>query len=265
MSNSSRGVKTPIGVSDGGTGQTDATEGFDSLAPTTTKGDIIVSNGTDNIRLAVGANDTVLTADSTQASGVKWAVAAAGGGGGYATPPFEDNGTLVNGPFVCDTNTTGIVTPSDQVLYLQAIFIPSDCTLNYLTAWCSTGVAGSTFRMGIYDHSGNVGPANLVAESAELSSAASGVIDSALLSTSLTAGWYWVGMTCNVNGGSPQFRGAASFKTALWWEDGGSAISVRNGFYANSVDPASSLPDPFGSTLTAAFSVIPLAWLRLAF
>lgn len=237
---------------------------FDGLAPTTTKGDLIVFNGSTNVREAIGADGTVLTADSTQSSGMKWA-AASGGGGGYGIPPFEDDGTLLNGIFGCDTNVTGTVVPSDQVLYMQPIFIQADCTLNYLTGWCSTLVAGSTFRMGIYDHSGKTGPKNLIAESAELSSGATGIIDSSLLSTALTAGWYWIGMTVNNNGGSPQFRGVNGHKMPSFYEDGGSSIGVRNAFYANSIDPASSLPDPWTSTLKAAFSVTPGVWLRLAF
>ena len=67
-------------IARGGTGQTAQTPAFDALAPTTTKGDIIVSNGTDNIRLAVGANTFVLTADSLEPSGVKWVTGGAGGG-----------------------------------------------------------------------------------------------------------------------------------------------------------------------------------------
>jgi hypothetical protein len=55
-----------------------STAAFDALAPTTTKGDIIVHNGTDNIRLAAGTDTHVLTLDSTQASGVKWAAPASG-------------------------------------------------------------------------------------------------------------------------------------------------------------------------------------------
>ena len=44
------------------------------------KGDIIAATAADTAsRLAVGANDTVLTADSAQATGLKWATVASGG------------------------------------------------------------------------------------------------------------------------------------------------------------------------------------------
>lgn len=70
---------TTIALNQGGTGETTATPAFDALAPTTTKGDLIVSDGTDNIREAIGTDDQVLTADSAQTSGMKWAAAAGGG------------------------------------------------------------------------------------------------------------------------------------------------------------------------------------------
>jgi len=38
----------------------------------TTKGDGIFHNGTNPVRVAVGSDDSILTADSAQASGVKW-------------------------------------------------------------------------------------------------------------------------------------------------------------------------------------------------
>jgi hypothetical protein len=65
---------TPI--ANGGTGQTTANPAFNALAPTTTKGDLIAYS-TVNARVPVGTNGQVLTADSAQATGVKWANATA--------------------------------------------------------------------------------------------------------------------------------------------------------------------------------------------
>jgi len=71
---------TTIAIANGGTGQASKTAAYDGLSPNTTKGDIEVFNGTNNVRLAVGSNTQVLTADSAQAEGVKWAAPAASGG-----------------------------------------------------------------------------------------------------------------------------------------------------------------------------------------
>jgi hypothetical protein len=49
-----------------------------AVSPLTTKGDVYTFS-TSDARLAVGANDTVLTADSAQATGLKWATPASGG------------------------------------------------------------------------------------------------------------------------------------------------------------------------------------------
>ena len=78
---------TTIAIARGGTGQTSQTAAFDALSPTTTKGDIIVDNGTNAIRVPVGSNGTVLTADSAQASGVKWDV---------VTPTLDSAYDIVN-------------------------------------------------------------------------------------------------------------------------------------------------------------------------
>ena len=68
-----------LGIAKGGTGQTAQTAAMDALSPTTTKGDILVDDGTNVTRLPVGTNSQVLSANSAQASGLEW-VAASGGG-----------------------------------------------------------------------------------------------------------------------------------------------------------------------------------------
>lgn len=79
ISGSAGNVTGVVAIANGGTGQTTAVNAFDALSPTTTKGDLIVSNGTDNVRQAVGTDTYVLTADSTTATGVKWAAASGSG------------------------------------------------------------------------------------------------------------------------------------------------------------------------------------------
>lgn len=53
--------------------------GSDGSAPLTTKGDLLTRSSTAVTRLGVGTNGQVLTADSAEATGLKWAAAAAGG------------------------------------------------------------------------------------------------------------------------------------------------------------------------------------------
>lgn len=65
-----------VPIANGGTGQSTANPAFNALSPLTTKGDI-VGYSTVNARVPVGSNGQVLTADSTQALGVKWAAASA--------------------------------------------------------------------------------------------------------------------------------------------------------------------------------------------
>lgn len=62
-----------LAITRGGTGQATATLAFNALSPSTSKGDLITNDGTNDVRQAVGTNDFVLVADSAQTNGIKWA------------------------------------------------------------------------------------------------------------------------------------------------------------------------------------------------
>ena len=64
-------------------------------SPLTTKGDLYTYS-TDNARLPVGTDDYVLTADSSEATGLKWA-AASGGSGKVIITNKQFEGVLPNG------------------------------------------------------------------------------------------------------------------------------------------------------------------------
>lgn len=68
---------TALPIANGGTAGTTANAGFNNLSPLTTKGDI-VGFSTVNARVAVGTDGQVLTADSAQALGIKWATPTTG-------------------------------------------------------------------------------------------------------------------------------------------------------------------------------------------
>jgi hypothetical protein len=66
---------------------------FDSIAPTTTAGDIIVHNGTDNVRQGIGSDGQVLVVDTAQTNKLKWATIQQGSKNYIANSTFENGVT----------------------------------------------------------------------------------------------------------------------------------------------------------------------------
>lgn len=79
----------------------------------TTKGDIIVATGNATlVRQGVGANGTVLTADSTQADGVIWAAPAGGGKVLQVVTATTSTAVTNTTSTYADSNLTATITPS---------------------------------------------------------------------------------------------------------------------------------------------------------
>ncbi len=122
------GVTAGTGISGGGTSGT-VTVTNSMATAIDAKGDLIGGTGDDTFaRLAVGTNGQVLTADSTTATGLKWATASGGGKilqvvyGQYATS------TTVASTTYTDTGLSASITPTSSsskilVLVTQQAFI----------------------------------------------------------------------------------------------------------------------------------------------
>jgi hypothetical protein len=105
---------TDLAIADGGTGASTATEAFDNLSPTTTAGDLIFFNGSDNVRLGIGAPAQVLKVNA-----------------GATAPEWVSGGAGVSGPVSSTNNAaalwdgTGGNTLKDSTLVVGA----SDITI----------------------------------------------------------------------------------------------------------------------------------------
>jgi hypothetical protein len=77
--------------------------------PTTTKGDIIVHNGSTDIRVGVGTNNQVLTADSAEASGVKWADPSGSSASSTLSSWILDSGDIYYADFTHNLGTKDLI------------------------------------------------------------------------------------------------------------------------------------------------------------
>ena len=139
------GVSAGIGISGGGTSGT-VTVTNSMATAIDAKGDLVPGTGADTFsRLAVGANDTVLTADSSAATGMKWATPASGGLSWTAFTPTWGNLTVGNGTVIARQATSN----DYETLFIQ------------LTFGSTTSVTGSVYvntpTTGVIDYSFNTG------------------------------------------------------------------------------------------------------------
>ena len=111
----------------------------------TTKGDIIVATGNATlVRQGVGANGTVLTANSAQADGVEWVAPSSGALTKIASASFSA---------VANTSTTFDGVFTNAYKNYQVIFIGKGSTgLDLRVNWREAGVtySGSTYSYGSY-------------------------------------------------------------------------------------------------------------------
>ena len=106
------GVTAGTGISGGGTSGTVTVTNTMATA-IDAKGDLVAGTGADAFsRLAIGSNNTVLTADSAEATGMKWAAGAAGGKVLQVVSGTTTTLTTINTGTFTDTGLTASITPT---------------------------------------------------------------------------------------------------------------------------------------------------------
>jgi hypothetical protein len=224
-------------IANGGTGQTTAVEGFDALAPTTTQGDIIYRGASDNLRLAKGTANHVLTMganDPAWAARFGWEIITNTAGSAVTTIDFTGLDALTQySKFRLDIINVRPAT-DDVYLYLR---VGTGATPTWQTGtvydamvWrsnaggLSNGANAGIAQMAMFDANrvGNASNENI-----------SGFIEFILGGTNIYPNF--ISQATNLNastlistqGGGGVYRGGAITAVRLFWESGDFAAVGR--------------------------------------
>jgi len=136
------GVTAGTGISGGGTSGT-VTVTNSMATAIDAKGDLVPGTGADTFsRLAVGANGTVLTADSAEATGLKWATPA--GGAGLTLIKSQTIGSAVSSVTVTDAFSS---TYDNYLITLNGGTASNDTNLRLTLGSTSAGYYGIGYYM----------------------------------------------------------------------------------------------------------------------
>lgn len=164
------------------------------------KGDLIVATAADTLsRLAVGTNDFVLTADSAQSTGVKWAAAAGGSSGPVLSRMWPNAVTNFGLPGWSEVAgwAAGLGASAGSIYYTP-IYVDGSTAFDRICINVTTAGAASTLaRLGIYRADAtNEAPGTLVVDAGTVDVATTGE-KLATISQTLTSGMYWLAFVSN--------------------------------------------------------------------
>lgn len=210
------------------------------------KGDLIAATAADTVaRLAVGANNTVLTADSAEATGLKWS--APSGGAPHLVQKVVGNWYGLQG-------TTGAnYSPVQNTTYFIPIYLNAGTYDRLRVRVGSNGGITIDVRLGIYNASATTGlPTTVSLNAGVVTTENSSSTYDITINHTLTSGFYYLAF--NKQGNDPYGQNYASY-TDLGLDTGPSPKGV--GFMNDGTwNFNNSLTFPRVSGVTGAFGTV---------
>ena len=214
------------------------------------KGDLIAATAADIVdRLAVGANDTVLTADSSTATGLKWAAPAAGGATPYLVQKVVNNWYGVQGLVAGGANYS----PVQNTTYFIPVYLNAGTYDRLRVRVGSNGGIPIDVRLGIYNASATTGlPTTVSLNAGVVNTENSSSTYDITINHTLTSGFYYLAF--NKQGNDPYGQNYASY-TSLGLDSGPAPAGV--GFMNDGTwNFANSLNFPRVASVTGAFGTV---------
>jgi len=204
----------------------------------TTKGDLFAATSTSTpARVGVGANNTVLTADSTQSTGVKWATSAAGSAAAIVKQLTNKSGGTVNkgDAVIVDETTTDSFTTTAVKDIETSIGIVEDASIANNAVGAVT-LAGYVDLSNTADIPWSIGDYVFTSSNAKIThgsnTRAAGAFGQFLRAGSNSSAWLWgAGDQTATAGAGGAGLGAWTTYTPTWTTDG-TAPSLGNGTLA---------------------------------